>query len=161
MLFFNNWINFKLINMRNIILNLFSSHKNIRTYEIKNMRTRRIIPYRMLLITGLSLVRKINILLWVYKTGKVYILHAKNMFPFVVYIFFWMHNFLIFYSLNIFVFKWSIFWPMWLYPVLIIQSNCCLNVIAEFHPRMKMYMYPAPGTMLLNCTWKRNRYIHI
>ena len=37
--------------------------------------------------TGLSLVRKINILLRVCKTGKVYILHARHTFPFVVYIF--------------------------------------------------------------------------
>ena len=46
---------------------------------------RKIIPYCTILITGLSLVRKINILLC--KTGKVYILHAKHTFPFVVYIF--------------------------------------------------------------------------
>ena len=85
-LFFNTLINFKLINMRNILFYLFDNHKNIRTYEIKNMRTRRI-PYRTILITGLSLVRKINILLWVCKTGKVYILHARHTFPFVVYIF--------------------------------------------------------------------------
>ena len=38
------------------------------------------------MITGLSLVRKINILLC--KTGKVYLLHARHTFPFVVYIFF-------------------------------------------------------------------------
>ena len=57
-------------------------------YKIKNMRTRRIIPFRTILITGLSLVRKINILLRVCKTGKVYILHARHTFPFVVYIFF-------------------------------------------------------------------------
>ena len=47
--------------MRNILFYLFDNHKNIRTYEIKNMRTRRIIPYRTILITGLSIVRKINI----------------------------------------------------------------------------------------------------
>ena len=32
------------------------------------------------LITGLSLVRKINILLGVYKTEKLYILHARHDF---------------------------------------------------------------------------------
>ena len=74
--------------MRNILFYLFNNHKNIRTYEIKNMRTRRIIPYRTILITGLSLVRKINILLWVCKTRQVYILHARHTFPSVVYIFF-------------------------------------------------------------------------
>ena len=94
-LFFNTLINFKLINMRNILFYLFDNHKNIRTYEIKNMRTRRI-PYRTILITGLSLVRKINILLWVCKTGKVYILHARHTFPFVVYIFFKCKIFLFF-----------------------------------------------------------------
>ena len=51
------------------------------------MRTRRIIPYCTILITGSSLVRKINILLWVCKTGEMYILHARHTFPFVVYIF--------------------------------------------------------------------------
>ena len=35
-----------------------------------------------------------------------------------------MQDFIIFYSLNIFVFKLLIFWPMRLHPVLIIQSNC-------------------------------------
>ena len=54
----------------------------------KNTSTRKIIPYRTILITGLWLVRKINILLWVCKPGKVYILHARHTFPFVVYIFF-------------------------------------------------------------------------
>ena len=57
------------------------------------------------LITGLSLVRKINILLGVYKTEKLYILHARHDFPFVIHIFFDGKIFLIFYSLNIFVFK--------------------------------------------------------
>ena len=56
------------------------------------------IPYCMILITGLSLVRKINILLRVCKTGKVYILHARHTFPFVVYIF-WNTRFLIFFNL--------------------------------------------------------------
>ena len=65
-LFFNTWINFKLINMRNILFYLFNNHKNIRTYEIKNMRTRIIIPYRTILITGLSIVRKINIFYYDY-----------------------------------------------------------------------------------------------
>ena len=51
------------------------------------IRTRKIIPYRKILITSLSLVRKINILLWACKTGKVYILHAGHTSPFVVYIF--------------------------------------------------------------------------
>ena len=46
--------------MRNILFYLFNSHKTIRTYEIKNMRTRIIVPYNTMLITGLSLVRKIN-----------------------------------------------------------------------------------------------------
>ena len=30
------------------------------------------------------------------------------------------------------------------HPILIIQSNCCLHVTIEFHPRMEMYMQPAP-----------------
>ena len=43
----------------------------------------------MILITGSSLVRKINILLRVCKTGrKVYIIHARHTFPLVVKIFF-------------------------------------------------------------------------
>ena len=42
----------------------------------KNMKTRKIIPYRTILITGLWLVRKVNILLWVYKTGKMYLFHS-------------------------------------------------------------------------------------
>ena len=29
------------------------------------------------------------------------------------------------------------------HPALIIQSNCCLHVIVEFHPGMKMYKWPA------------------
>ena len=33
-------------------------------------------------------IRKINVLLWVCKTGKVCILHARHTFPFVVYILF-------------------------------------------------------------------------
>ena len=41
------------------------------------------------------IIRKINILLWVWKTGKVHILHARNTLPFVVYIFF-KHIFLFF-----------------------------------------------------------------
>ena len=52
------------------------------------MRMRKIIPYRPILITSLLLVRKINISLWVFKMGKVYILHAKHTFPFVAYTFF-------------------------------------------------------------------------
>ena len=52
-------------------------------------RTRKIITYHTILITGSSLVRKINILLRVCKTGrKVYILHARHTFPLVVKIFF-------------------------------------------------------------------------
>ena len=50
------------------------------------------------------IIRKINILLWVCKTEKVYIIHARHTSPFVVYIF-WKQDFLIFHSLNIFVFK--------------------------------------------------------
>ena len=94
------------------------------------MRTRRTIPYRMILITGLSLVRKINILLWVCKTGKVYILHARHTFPFVVYIFF-EHKIFKFFKFN---------WPIRSHPVIVVQSNCCLNVIVKFHPGMKMYV---------------------
>ena len=52
--------------MRNILFHLFTNHKNIRTYVIKNMRTRRIIPYRTILITGLSLVIKINTFYYEY-----------------------------------------------------------------------------------------------
>ena len=59
----NSNLDFKLINMRNILFYLFHNHKNIRTYEIKNMRVRRIIPYRPIFIAGLSLVGKLNILL--------------------------------------------------------------------------------------------------
>ena len=50
------------------------------------MTMRKIIPYCTILITGLSLVRKINILLC--KTGKVCVLQVRYTFPFVVYIFF-------------------------------------------------------------------------
>ena len=38
--------------------------------------------------TGVSLVRKLTILLCVCKTGKIYIFHARHTFPFGVYIFF-------------------------------------------------------------------------
>ena len=66
-------------------------------------RTRKIIPYCTILITGLSLLRKINFLLRVCKTGRrVYILHARHISLIVVYIFFRMQDFLIFYSLNTF-----------------------------------------------------------
>ena len=51
------------------------------------MKTRKIIPYSMILITGFSLVRKINIFLWACKTGKMYILYARHTFPFAIYIF--------------------------------------------------------------------------
>ena len=40
----------------------------------------------MMLITGLSLIRKIY-LLWVCKTGEVYILNVRQTFTFAVYIF--------------------------------------------------------------------------
>ena len=103
-LFFNTLINFKLINMRNILFYLFDNHKNIRTYEIKNMRVRRIIPYRTIFITGLSLVGKLNILLWVCKAGKVYTSWQTHV-SFCCLHFVRKHHFLIFYSLNIFVFK--------------------------------------------------------
>ena len=69
------------------------------------VRTRKKTQNRRILITGLSLVRKINILLSVCKTRKVYILQKQDTFNFVVYIFFEQQDFLIFYSLNIFVFK--------------------------------------------------------
>ena len=52
------------------------------------VRARKIIPYRTILIIGLSVAKKINISSWVCKTGKVYILNARHTFPFVVYIFF-------------------------------------------------------------------------
>ena len=68
--------------MRNIFFYLFNN-KNIKTRK----REREIIPYGTILIAGLSLVRKINILLWVCKTGNVYKLHARHTFPFVFYIF--------------------------------------------------------------------------
>ena len=57
-----------------------------------------------------------------------------------------------------------IFRSMRSHPVLIIQSNCCLHVIVQFQPVMKMYMSLAPkifpiiGTLLLNCNVKRYRY---
>ena len=123
-----------------------------RTYEIKNMRTRRIIPYRTILITGLSLVWKINSFYYEYVNRKSVYTSWQTHVSFCCLHFFRMPNFLIFYSLNIFVFKQSICPPMRSQPVLISQSNCCLNVIVEFHPAMKMYVYPAPGTLLLNCT---------
>ena len=69
------------------------------------MRTQKIIPYRTTLITGLLLVRKINFLLRVCKTGRrVYILHARHV-SFMSLNFFQTQDFLIFYSLNTFVFK--------------------------------------------------------
>ena len=123
----------------------------------------KIIPYHTILITGLSLVREINILSWVCKTGKVYVLHVRHSFPFVGYIFL-MLDFFIFYSLNIFVFMQLIFQPLKFHPVLIIQPNCCLHVIVEFHPEMKMEVLPGPkifliiGTLLLNCTLKMYGY---
>ena len=52
------------------------------------------------------------------------------------------------------------------HPVLIIQPNCCLHVIVEFHPGMKMEVLPGPkifliiGTLLLNCTLK-NAWVQI
>ena len=68
-------------------------------------RTRKIIPYHTTLITGLSLVRKINFLLRVCKTGRrVYILHARHV-SFSCLHFFQTQDFLIFYSLDTFVFK--------------------------------------------------------
>ena len=94
------------------------------------MRPRRIIPYRMILITGLSLVRNINILSRVCKTGKVYILHARHTLPFVVYIFF---------KCKIFTF-FKFNWPRRSHPVVIIQWNCCVNVIVEFDTGMKMFV---------------------
>ena len=42
--------------------------------DFPKVRTRKIIPYRTIFITGLSLVRKINILWWLCKTGKVHTL---------------------------------------------------------------------------------------
>ena len=52
--------------MRNILFYLFNNHKSITRYKIKNIRTRRIIPYRTILVTGLSLVRKIKIFYYEY-----------------------------------------------------------------------------------------------
>ena len=48
------------------------------------VRTTKKTQNRRILITGLSLVRKIIILLSVCKTGKVYILQARHTFHFVV-----------------------------------------------------------------------------
>ena len=39
--------------------------------DFRKVRTRKIIPHRTILVSGISLVRKINILLWVCKTGKI------------------------------------------------------------------------------------------
>ena len=80
-------------------------HKQLKNMENTSMdfqkvRTRKIIPYCMILITGLSLVRKKK----TCKIGKVYILHARHTFPFPVYIFF-KQDFKVFYFLNIIVFK--------------------------------------------------------
>ena len=65
-----------------------AGHKHYRGFKWRKMCVTKIIPYCIILITDLSLVRKTNILLWVCKTGKVYILHARHTFPFVAYIFF-------------------------------------------------------------------------
>ena len=59
--------------------------ENPSLYFLK-VRTSKIIPYHMILITGLPLVRKMNSLLC--KTEKVYILYARHTFPSVIYIFF-------------------------------------------------------------------------
>ena len=83
------WRKICVINTTNTAINqyeeyifyLFNINKNIRT-------AREIVSYHTILITDLSLVRKQNILLWECKTGKVYILHARHVFLFVVYIFF-------------------------------------------------------------------------
>ena len=59
--------------------------RNIFVYKNENEKNNSILLY--FILTGLSLVWKINILLWVCKTGKVYIVHARHTFSFVVYIF--------------------------------------------------------------------------
>ena len=65
-----------------------AGHKHYRGFKWRKMCVMKIIPYCIILITDLSLVRKTNILLWVCKTGKVYILHARHTFPLAGYIFF-------------------------------------------------------------------------
>ena len=79
MLFLNPSINFKLINTRNIYI-FFIYLIITKISEQENIRMKKIIPYCTILITNLSLVRKINILLWVCKTEKVYILHTSYLF---------------------------------------------------------------------------------
>ena len=79
-------------------------------------KTRKIILYRMILITGLWLVRKVNILLWVCKTGKVYLLHAVFL---LLFTFFQTQDFLNFYSLNIFIVQKGVSaLPFWYPPFL-------------------------------------------
>ena len=108
----------------------------------KNMRTRKIIPYRTILITGLWLVRKINVLLWVCKPGKVYILHARHTFPFVVYIFF---KCKIFYSLNIFiVWKGVLVPPFFFQPSPLLISSLSLETstpLFDNHQRKILWFY--------------------
>ena len=67
MLFFNSWINFKLMNMRNIFFYLFNNNRNINNSILQDH-------------DNWFVIRKINILLWVCKTGKVHILHARHTF---------------------------------------------------------------------------------
>ena len=52
------------------------------------VRTRKKTQNRRILITGLSLVRKINILLSVCKTRKVYILQKQNTLLILLFTFF-------------------------------------------------------------------------
>ena len=86
------------------IQQIYCYFKENTSMDFRKVRTWKIIPYRMILITGLSLVRKINILLWVCKTEKVYILHARHFFLCCLG-FSRTQDYLIFYSLNKFVFK--------------------------------------------------------
>ena len=67
----------------------------------KNTRTRKIIPYRTILITGLWLVRKVFYYEYVKQEKCIYFLPDK---PFLLlFTFFQMQDFLTFYSLNIFI----------------------------------------------------------
>ena len=86
----------------------------------KNMKTRKIIPYRTILITGLWLVRKVNISLWVYKTGKMYLFHScQTHLSFCCLHFFQTQDFLTFYSLNIFIVRKGVSAPSsWYSPFL-------------------------------------------
>ena len=82
----------------------------------KNMRIRKIIPYRTILITGLWLVRKVFYYEYVKQEKCIYFLPDK---PFLLlFTFFQMQDFLTFYSLNIFIVWKGVSVPPSWYPLL-------------------------------------------